>query len=126
MNDIYFVDKNNGWIVGDDGIMLYTKNGGVTSVEPSVNNPFDFLLSQNYPNPFNPSTKITWRTPVGGWQTLKVYDVFGNEIAVLVDEYKNSGAYETVFNASNFPSGVYFYRLHAGDFIETKKMIFLK
>jgi hypothetical protein len=85
-----------------------------------------FELMQNYPNPFNPSTKISWQSPVGSQQTLKIYDILGNEVANLVDEYKPAGFYEIEFNASSLPSGVYFYQLKAGEFIKTKKMIFLK
>jgi len=94
-------------------------------VMPSV-----FSLSQNYPNPFNPSTKISWQSPVGSWQTLKVYDILGNEVATLVNEYRNPGNYEVDFQSSvgsrRLANGVYFYRLQVGDFIETKKMILLK
>ena len=90
----------------------------------------DFYVSQNYPNPFNPSTKISWQTPVSSWQTLKVYDVLGNEITTLVNEHKPAGSYEVEFSATgegnNLPSGVYFYQLKAGDYINTKKMILLK
>jgi hypothetical protein len=86
----------------------------------------DFLLQQNYPNPFNPSTKISWQVPVGSWQTLKIYDVLGNEVATLVDEYKPAGNYEVELDASNYPSGVYFFQLRTGSFIETKKMILMK
>ncbi len=60
----------------------------------------NLYLHQNYPNPFNPSTKISWQSPVGSWQTLKVYDVLGNEVATLVNEYRNAGSYEVEFNAS--------------------------
>ncbi len=86
----------------------------------------EFILSQNYPNPFNPSTKISWQSPVSGHQTLKVYDVLGNEVANLVNEYKPEGSYEVDFNASSLSSGIYFYKLQAGSFIQTKKMIVLK
>ena len=89
-----------------------------------------FSLSQNYPNPFNPSTKISWQSPIGSWQTLKVYDVLGNEVATLVNEYRSAGSYEIEFNPAssikNPASGIYFYRLQAGDYVETKKMILLK
>jgi len=88
--------------------------------------PIGFQLLQNYPNPFNPSTKISWQSPVGCWQTLKVYDVLGNEVANLIDIYKSTGSYEIEFNAAYLPSGVYFYKLRAGDFISTKKMLLLK
>jgi hypothetical protein len=86
----------------------------------------EFSLEQNFPNPFNPSTKISWQSPVGSWQTLKVYDVLGNEVTKLVDEYKSAGSYEIEFNATDLPSGVYFYQLKAGNYVETKKMILLK
>ncbi len=99
--------------------------------------PTAFYLSQNHPNPFNPSTKISWQTPVSGWQTLKVYDVLGNEVATLVNEFRPAGSYEVEFNPGSCikhlpagrqgpASGIYFYRLQAGDFVETKKMILLK
>ena len=92
--------------------------------------PTKFELSQNYPNPFNPSTKISWQAPVSGWQTLKVYDILGNEVATLVDEYRNAGSYEVDFNPAssirNPATGVYFYQLRVGNYIETKKMILLK
>ncbi|MCK7526259.1 MAG: hypothetical protein MZV64_55975 [Ignavibacteriales bacterium] len=68
---------NNGWIVGGSGTILHTTNGGVTFIEEENNftQPKEFLLQQNYPNPFNPSTKISWQSPVGSCQTLKVYDI---------------------------------------------------
>lgn len=88
--------------------------------------PQQFELSQNYPNPFNPSTTISWQTPASGHQTLKIYDVLGNEIATLVNEEKPAGSYKMEFNASQLSSGVYFYKLQTGDFLETKNMILLK
>ena len=100
----------------------------------------EFKLFQNYPNPFNPSTKIKFTIPTsplnpspyqGEGQrerfiTLIVYDVLGNEIAILVNEEKPTGSYEVEFNASSLPSGVYFYQLRSGDFTQSKKMILLK
>ncbi|MBK7631175.1 MAG: T9SS type A sorting domain-containing protein [Ignavibacteriales bacterium] len=88
--------------------------------------PNQFYLSQNYPNPFNPSTKISWQSPIAGNQTLKIYDVLGNEVETLVNEYKPAGSYEVEFNASSLSSGIYFYKLQAGEFIQTRKMILLK
>jgi len=89
-------------------------------------NPNEFILEQNYPNPFNPSTKISWQSPTGSWQTLKIYDVLGNKVATLVDEYKPAGNYQIEWDAKNYASGVYFYRLNAGPYVETKKLILLK
>ena len=88
--------------------------------------PTVYRLEHNYPNPFNPTTKISWQSPSAGHQTLKVYDVLGNEVITLVDEYRNTGSYELDFDASNLSSGVYFYQLKAGDFISTQKMILIK
>ena len=89
-----------------------------------------FMLEQNYPNPFNPSTLISYRLPVTNKVTLKVYDVLGNEIATLVNEEKQPGTYEVEFNTSSIKhlpsSGIYFYQLKAGSFIQTKKMVFIK
>jgi hypothetical protein len=100
-------------------------------IAPSV-----FSLSQNYPNPFNPSTTINYQLPVNSFVTLKVYDVLGNEVATLINEEKLAGEYEIEFsaiggsasggNATSLPSGVYFYKLQAGSFIEMRKMILLK
>ena len=88
--------------------------------------PDRFTLGQNFPNPFNPSTKISWQSPVDSWQTLKIYDVLGNEVATLVNEYKPAGVYEVQFDASQLSSGIYFYKLQAGNFVEIKKMVLLK
>jgi hypothetical protein len=93
--------------------------------------PLDFALYQNYPNPFNPSTKIKFSIPYVGtslmkFVQLKVYDILGNEVVTLVNEYKPAGSYEINFDARGLPSGVYFYQLKAGDFVSTKKMILLK
>lgn len=100
-----------------------------TPVEEEFNTiPSEFILYQNYPNPFNPSTKISWQSPVGSWQTLKVYDILGNEVATLVNEYKNPGFYQIEFDASafNLKTGIYFYQLRSGSFVETKKLILIK
>jgi len=85
-----------------------------------------FELAQNYPNPFNPSTSIKYAIGTRQFVTLKIYDVLGNEIETLVDEEKQVGTYELNWNASNLPSGIYFYQLRAGSFVETKKMVLMK
>ncbi len=102
--------------------------GNPTDVESEISEtiPTEFALKQNYPNPFNPSTKISWQSPVSGYQTLKIYDVLGNEVATLVDEYKPAGTYEVDFNASKLSSGIYFYQLKAGEYLSIKKMTLLK
>ncbi|MBK9096826.1 MAG: T9SS type A sorting domain-containing protein [bacterium] len=101
----------------------------IVNVEDESKNKFvpaEVSLSQNYPNPFNPSTVISYRLPVNGTVTLKVYDILGNEIAILVNEFKPAGAYEISFDASELSSGIYFYQLKAGEFVQSRKMILLK
>ena len=95
-------------------------------VYDDLSNLKSFQLSQNYPNPFNPSTKIKYSIPQSSNVIIKVFDVLGNEIETIVNEEKSAGEYEVEFNAVNLPSGIYFYKLHAGNFVETKKMILLK
>jgi len=85
-----------------------------------------FTLYQNYPNPFNPSTVIRYQLPVYCNVTLTVFDGIGNEVATLVNEPKPAGSYDVNFNSRNLSSGVYYYRLKAGSFIETKKFVFIK
>ena len=88
--------------------------------------PTGMKLHQNYPNPFNPSTKISYSISHSGLVTLKVYDILGTEIETSVNEEKSVGTYELNWNAANLPSGVYFYRLQAGSFVQMRKMILLK
>ena len=126
LNGVHFVNENIGWVVGDSGTILHTTNGGVTFIDNEPTQPTDFLLSQNYPNPFNPGTTISWQSPVGSQQTLKVFDVLGNEVVTLVDEYKPAGRYEVEFNSEKLSSGVYFYQLRAGEFKSVKKMLLIK
>ena len=128
LNGISFIGPNNGWIVGDRGIILHTTNGGVSFVEEEQSNetPTGFLLSQNYPNPFNPSTKIKYSVLQTSRVLIKVFDILGNEIETLVNEEKPVGTYELTWNSANLVSGIYFYQLRAGSFIETKKMILIK
>ena len=86
----------------------------------------NYSLSQNYPNPFNPSTVIQYQIPLAGKVTLKIYDILGREVRTLVNEFQQNGSYSITFNALHLSSGVYFYRIQAGSFIETKKMLLLK
>ena len=86
----------------------------------------NFVLYQNYPNPFNPSTIIKYQVPEAGLVTLKVYDVLGREVKILVNQAKFLGEYSVQFDASALPSGVYFYSIIVGDFHQTKKMILMK
>lgn len=86
---------------------------------------FRNLLEQNYPNPFNPSTTIRYQLPKASRVSLKIFNTLGQEVAVLVDEEKEAGYYQARWDAA-LPSGVYFYRLQTGDYLETKKMILLR
>ena len=86
----------------------------------------DFNLEQNYPNPFNPSTTIKFSVPTSEFVTLKVYDVIGNEITTLVNEQRAPGTYEVRFDAGSLASGVYVYKLQAGSFIQTRKLMLMK
>lgn len=88
--------------------------------------PKSYVLGQNYPNPFNPSTSIEFSIPESGNISLRIYDMTGREVAVLVNEYRNSGSYIVNWNASGVSSGVYFYKIISGSFVETKKMILAK
>jgi polyhydroxybutyrate depolymerase len=94
--------------------------------ENETNQPIEYALKQNYPNPFNPSTKINFTISQKGYVTLKVYDILGNEIVTLASGEKPAGTYELTWDATNLPSGVYFYQLNAGPFVETKKMLLVK
>jgi hypothetical protein len=102
----------------------------VVSVDDEIpSQPIEFSLSQNYPNPFNPSTNIQYTVGSQQFVTLKIYDVLGNEVATLVNEESaagGAGEYEVEFNAINLPSGIYFYQLKAGSFIQTRKMLLIK
>lgn len=107
---------------------VLVRYNAVTSVE--VKNelavPTSFSLCQNYPNPFNPSTVISYHVASVGKVSLKVFDLLGREVATLINEVKSAGTYTATFNAANMPSGVYFYRLQAGSFTETKRLVLLK
>ncbi len=124
------VEFNKNSTTGDNALYQLangTKDSiriNVTDVEKTFLPTFN--LAQNYPNPFNPSTTISWQSPVDSWQTLKVYDILGKEVAVLVDEFKQAGRNEVKFDASRLASGVYFYRITAGKYSSVKKMLLQK
>jgi hypothetical protein len=97
----------------------------IVAVEEEMQ-PIEFNLNQNYPNPFNPSTKIKYSIPQSSKVVIKVFDILGNEIETLVNEEKPAGTYEITWYADQLPSGVYFYKMQANDFINSKKMILIK
>ncbi len=101
--------------------------GNPIGIQPiSIETPNDFQLVQNYPNPFNPDTKINFSLPVTGNVKLEIFDILGRSINTIVNEELNAGSYSVNWDASNYPSGIYFYRLEGSDFIETKKMVLIK
>jgi hypothetical protein len=124
-NSVYFADSLTGWVVGDSGKILST-NVITSNNEVNHSNPAKYFLHQNHPNPFNPYTKINYELPALNNVTLKVFNVNGVEVAKLIDEKQNIGEYSIEWNATNFPSGIYFYVLKAGDFQTSKKMLLLK
>jgi hypothetical protein len=97
-----------------------------TGIDASTEVPYVFSLSQNYPNPFNPLTNISFTLPSKGFVSLKVFDMLGRDVASIVSEEMSAGCYTRRWNAKNMSSGIYFYRLQVGTFIETKKLIVLK
>ena len=125
-------DRN---IIGANGCTMLEQylNGLVgsdasTTTEVSQNNsvPVQFTLEQNYPNPFNPTTAISYQLSANSFVTLKVYDLLGREVATLVNGQRESGSYQTTFDASHLSSGVYLYQLRAGDYVQTRKMALMK
>ena len=129
--DFSVLNGDNVFVCGEFGAILKTASGGLVNIGGNViNPPSEYLLTQNYPNPFNPTTNIKYTIPeVTGRDLsvrLKVYDVNGKEIASLVNEKQNAGSYSVEFDGSKFASGIYFYTLSAGEFIETRKMLLIK
>ncbi len=122
---VFARSTNYAWAVGQNGTILKR-----TVITGNSNNgseiPLSYSLLQNYPNPFNPSTKIKFDIPKSDFVSLKIFDALGREVAALVNEQLKPGTYEAEFNGANFSSGVYFYKLTAGDYVETKKMVLVK
>ena len=133
---IFFYDENHGFAVGDSGTILYTSDGGenTVSTKQRASIPKEFVLKQNYPNPFNPSTVIDYQLPVNSYVILKVYDMLGKEVAVLVNENMTAGNHNAVWNASRRASGIYFCHLDVrttdnrktGLFSDTKKLVVVR
>ena len=126
---VYFTDSNTGWTVGDYGTILHTTNGGLTYIEEEEEidaTSTTYSLSNSFPNPFNPTTTISYQLPLQRHVLLKVHDILGREVATLVNEVKQPGTYTVQFNASGLASGVYFYRLNAGSFVDVKKFLLVK
>ncbi len=129
--DMSFINPNTGFAIVYPNCLLKTTDGGITKIENNdtafntIKN-VDYLLSQNYPNPFNPSTNINFTLPNQAFVTLKIYDILGKEVTILINEELNAGNYTKTWDAKNLSSGVYFYKLTAGKFTETKKMVLVR
>ena len=127
-NSMFFLNGRFGWIVGEGDTIIHRATIPVGLQQISTQAPAVFSLAQNFPNPFNPSTNI--RFDISGKSLLQtvlsVYDILGKEIVVLVNEKLQPGEYNASFYAADLPSGVYYYKLNAGDFAETKKMVLVK
>jgi hypothetical protein len=94
--------------------------------ENETGHPSEYALYQNYPNPFNPTTNIEYEIPAAGFVTLKVYNMLGQEVATVVNEERDAGSYQVQFDGTGLSSGVYFYRIQAGDFVDAKKLLLIK
>jgi hypothetical protein len=116
---------NAGWWVDDISFTNYCV-GLIGTGNPQSVLPKTFALEQNYPNPFNPVTSIKYQLPKAEFVTIKLFDILGREVATLVNERKDAGFFQFEFDASNYASGLYFYKIEAGDFVETKKMMLVK
>jgi hypothetical protein len=127
--DSTYTDSVNGWNgtplgnVGFDTV-TWCPLTGIQQTGTEV--PSKFALMQNYPNPFNPSTTIEFAIPKEGYVEMKLYDILGKEVAVLVSDPFRAGTYKVDFDGSRLASGVYFYKITAGDFSDTKKMVLIK
>ena len=127
LSSVFFINDSIGWASGYRYI-LKTTNGGMPVGVLQINNtlPVEYSLFQNYPNPFNPQTKIKFAVPKASFTKLVIYNLLGREVTTLVNEELRPGAYEADWDGSNFSSGVYFYKIISGDFVETKKMVLMK
>jgi hypothetical protein len=126
--DVCITDTNEYYLSGDYNTILKTTTGGniigLQTINLQVSK--NFFLKQNYPNPFNPLTKIKFDVPKASFTKLIIYDVLGREVATLLNEELKPGTYEADWDGSNYSSGVFFYKIISGDFVETKKMILMK
>jgi hypothetical protein len=126
MGNVFITGSSFGSGTGNDIVTIKYSQSLTGVLTDGSNSPKDYHLLQNYPNPFNPSTKIRYAISKTAFTTLKVYSILGQEIATLINEEKAPGVYEVNFDGLNLTSGTYIYKLQAGNFVETKKMILLK
>ncbi len=117
---------SSGTVMVHSLVLHYPGKTPATVIETSVGQPQNYMLAQNYPNPFNPTTVISYQLSAVSNVSLKVYDILGREVATLVNEKQNAGSYSVTFDGSRLASGVYFYKLAAGNFVSVKKLVVLK
>jgi hypothetical protein len=122
-----FSNEFNKELIPGEELIIYDNQINKLIVQSSHSStPVKYSLDQNFPNPFNPVTTIKFSIANSGVVTLKVFDILGREVATLLNEEKPAGNYEVEFNASELASGIYFYKLQSGNYVETKKMILMK
>ena len=130
VNDLLNCSKrgdNDFAAVGENLTILSTSAAGIIGIQTiSTEVPDNFVLNQNYPNPFNPATKIKFDVPNESHTKLIIYDMLGREVTTLINQQLKPGSYQADWDASAFSSGVYFYKIISGDFVETKKMVLMK
>jgi len=131
LESIFFINKQVGWAVSANGVILHTANGGgITYVPPSNEIPIAFSLSQNFPNPFNPTTRIQYSTASRSYVDIKVYNVLGQLVVTLLQDWRETGTYSVSLDGATLSSGIYICRLSAhssngANYIESKKMTLL-
>ena len=124
---VSFINRNTGWIIGGYGIVLKTTNGGSVFTKNTFKLiPHSYSIHQNHPNPFNPVTTIEYSVPKSGRVVIKVFDVTGREIRTVEDVFRQAGNYSVMFDGTGLASGVYFYRMEAGDAVQTRRMALIK
>jgi len=132
---VFFVNSNTGWVLGSEFVNPFlmrssihkTTNGGISAINSvSSEIPAEYSLSQNYPNPFNPTTNFEFRIADFGFVNLTIYDAMGRIVKTLQNGDMKPGVYQAQWNAAEYPSGIYFYRLSANGFTQTRKLILIK
>ncbi|MBM4158217.1 MAG: T9SS type A sorting domain-containing protein, partial [Ignavibacteria bacterium] len=129
IGDVFNFSKDrygNIWICAAGGLYVYNPAGVIGIENNTAVISENYIFIQNYPNPFNPVTKIKYSLPKAGLVTLKIYDILGREVCMLINEYRNAGRYITEFDGSNLSSGVYFYKIEVNGFSDVKRMILVK
>jgi hypothetical protein len=116
----------NGWAVGESGLILHYRRQATSIARAAGPLPVQCVLDQNYPNPFNPSTTISYVLPTRTRVKLMVYNALGQHVAALVDEIQEAGTHSVKFSGNGYASGVYIYRLFAGDNVQSRRLVYLK